>query len=263
MTSDPAKAGGGGDLAAAAEQLRLAHHREAPLLLPNAWDVASARVVAAAGFPAVATSSRAVAQVLGVADDDSSDPEVIFDFIARIAGGVDVPVTADLEGGFQLPAADLVGKILAAGLAGCNLEDSDHHGSGTEALLPAERQAAYLAEVRAAAAARGVHVVLNARIDTFVRGSWEGPARIEETVRRAKLYLEAGADCVYPIMVADRADAAALVEAIPGPVNLIAHGTIDEARELAALGARRISFGSGIFTAVTKRHAEIVAALAP
>lgn len=251
------------ELPAKAQLLLDAHHGERPLLLPNAWDVASATAVADAGFPVVATSSRAIAQLLGEADDDTSDPELIFAFTARIARAVNVPVTADLEAGFGLGAEELVERMLAAGVVGCNLEDSDHHGSGV--LIEAERQAARLTEVRAAADKRGVHIVINARIDTFIRklqGAADGAARVRETARRARAYLDAGADCVYPFGVSQREDAQALVTAIPGPTNLLAHRPGLSVPELRQLGARRISMGSGLFDYAVAQYREQLATLA-
>lgn len=246
-------------LADRADRLLRAHHEDSPLLLPNVWDVASARAVATAGFAAVASSSRAVAQVLGLEDDDSSDPDVIFGFLARIAAAVDVPVTADLESGFQLPEVELVDRMLEAGLVGCNLEDSDHHGDGM--LVSAERQAERLAAVRAAASRRGVQLVINARIDTFIRRFGDEADRVAETVRRARLYLEAGADCVYPIAVSNSEDAAKLVSEIAGPVNLVAHDVGAEVAAWTKLGAKRISFGAWIFGQVAARHRELIGAL--
>lgn len=251
---------GTGELAQKAQQLLAAHHGERPLLLPNAWDVASALAVTAAGFPVVATSSRAVAQVLGETDDDSSDPDLLFSYTSRIARAVAVPVTADLQGGFRLSPAELVDRVLDAGVVGCNLEDTDHHGDGV--LLDADRQASYLAEVRAAADRGGVHIVLNARVDTFIRQFGDPDGRVDDAVRRARLYLSAGADCAYPIAVPTAPEAAALVAAVPGPLNLLARRDGLSIDELTQLGARRISLASGVFNIVTARHREIVEELA-
>lgn len=248
------------ELSRKAEQLLLAHHGERPLLLPNAWDVASAQAVVNAGFPVVATSSRAVAQVFGESDDDSSDPDVIFSFVARIARAVPVPVTADLQAGFRLPATEFVDRLLEAGVVGCNLEDTDHHGDGV--LVDAERQASCIAAVRAASDRRGVHIVVNARIDTFIRQLGDESARIDDAVLRGKLYLQAGADCTYPIAVSRHEDAAALVAAIPGPVNFLARKGALSIAESTALGARRISLASGVFNLLAERHAQVLCALA-
>jgi 2-methylisocitrate lyase-like PEP mutase family enzyme len=248
------------ELARKAEQLRAAHHGETPLLLANVWDVASARAIEAAGFPFVATSSRAIAQVLGEADDDSSDPELVFSFIARIARAVSVPVTADLEAGFRLSPAALVESLLHSGVVGCNLEDTDHHGHRD--LVDVGRQAAYLAEVRAESERRGVHVVVNARTDTFIQHVGDEEEQLEEAIRRGRLYFEAGADCVYPIAVSRREDVAELISSLPGPLNFLALRGGLSISELTALGARRISLASGVFRLVADRLGELVAELA-
>jgi 2-methylisocitrate lyase-like PEP mutase family enzyme len=231
-------------LASAAEALLAAHRDPEPLLLANVWDVASARMVEEAGFAFIATSSHAIADVLGERDDDSSDPDLIFDFIARITRAVDRPVSADVQAGYRLDPTDLVGRLLRAGIVGCNLEDTDHHGSGV--LVDAERQAAFLAQVRAAAETAGVHLVVNARVDTFVRRVGDEQEQLDEAIRRGRLYLAAGADCVYPIGLADRAAIGRLTEALPGPVNILARRGGPRFDELAMLGVRRISLGAGL-----------------
>src|SRR5688500_9803964 len=160
------------DVAARAAALLDLHRPGDPLVLVNAWDVASAREVEAAGGRAVATTSAGVAAVLGLPDDDTSPAGPVFDLTGRIAAAVDVPVTADVAGGYGLPPAPLAGRLLAAGVAGCNLEDSDHARPGR--LLDADVLAARIAGVRAAATAAGVHLVVNARVDTVLHH--DGPA---------------------------------------------------------------------------------------
>jgi 2-methylisocitrate lyase-like PEP mutase family enzyme len=238
-------------LAEAARSLLSAHHRDAPLILPNVWDAASARVVEAAGFEFLATSSHAVADVLGEPDGDSMDPGLVFDWTGRIARSVSCPVTADLEAGYRLGATELVAAMLAAGVVGCNLEDSDHHGDG--ALVDADRQASFLAAVRTAADAAGVHIVLNARVDTFLRPIGGDEQRLAEAVRRGRLYLQAGADCVYPIGITAPAQIGALVEELPGPVNVLPRRGGPPLAQLAELGVRRISLASSLHRLVTER----------
>jgi len=155
------------DLAAEAEALRGLHRRGAPLLLANVWDPPSARVAEAGGLAAIATASAAVAPVNGYEDHGKLPPEVAFGALARIAAAVALPVTADLEDGYGLPPDDLVRRVLAAGACGLNLEDSDHGGGG---LVDPERHAEKIAAVKAAARARGVDLVLNARVDVFAHG---------------------------------------------------------------------------------------------
>jgi 2-methylisocitrate lyase-like PEP mutase family enzyme len=249
------------ELSSAADALLAAHHGDEPLVLPNAWDVASARVVEELGFPAIATSSRAIANVLGERDDDTGDPDLIFPFLARIAAAVACPVTADLEAGHGLAAKELVERMLAAGIVGCNLEDTDHHGDGV--LVDAERQAAFLADVRAAAETADVHIVINARVDTFVRKVGDDRVQIDEAVRRGSLYLDAGADCVYPIMLADSGGIEEIVSRVRGPINIMARPGGPSIAALAVLGVRRISFGSGLHATTMGAFRQSVAALRP
>jgi 2-methylisocitrate lyase-like PEP mutase family enzyme len=233
------------DLVQNAQNLRALHHGSQPLLLPNAWDVSSAQIVAEAGFPVIATSSHAVAASLGFPDADAMPAEAAFAAVARIAAGVDLPVTADLEAGYGLPAGEFVERLLAAGAVGCNLEDTDHHG--TTVLVPAEAQAKRLHAVREAAEAAGVPVVINARIDVFIREVGEPGSRLPEAIRRAQVYLAAGADCVYPIGLTDAASILTFVQAVAAPVNIWLRPDGPSGEALAAMGVARISLAAGLF----------------
>ena len=223
--------------------LRDLHRPGAPLLLPNVWDCRSARLVAAAGLPAVATSSAAVADSLGYRDGEASPVDEMLDAIARITAAVDVPVTADLERGYRMGPAELVERLAATGAAGCNLEDSD---PPTGVLIDADRQANFLSEVRSGARRCGIDLVINARIDTYLTPSGGKPgARLAEAIRRAHLYQAAGADCVYPILLSDEAAIAEFVASVSAPVNILAsHHT---PARLTELGAARISFGPRLY----------------
>ena len=237
-------------LAEQAEALRRLHSDPRPLVLPNAWDVASARLVVKAGFPVVATSSGAVAATLGYEDDDSMPVDEAFDVIARIARSVSVPVTADVEAGYRLSPKDLVKRLLEAGAVGCNLEDTDHHGDTD--LLDAGENAERLRAVRQAATEAGAEIVLNARVDVLRR---EGDRRelFEEAVRRARLYLQAGANCVFPIRLADEELIGEFVRRVEGPVNVVAAGAPPLAR-LAELGVARISFAGSLMGQLYRVH---------
>lgn len=226
-------------LTASAGQLRHLH-QEGLLVLPNAWDVASARVVEEAGFAAVATSSAAVTAVLGLPDGEGAPWQEVFAATARIARAVWVPVTMDAEGGYGMTPSDLVGRLLDIGVAGCNLEDSDHRSGG---LKDPQRQADFLAGVRNAADAVGVPLVINARVDTFLPTSGiRDDGRVAETVRRGRLYRAAGADCVYPIGVSAPAVLAELVAGIDAPINANS-GPHLSLPVLKDLRVARVSFG--------------------
>ncbi|MGW1375344.1 isocitrate lyase/PEP mutase family protein [Streptomyces sp. NPDC002446] len=219
----------------AAATLRALHHGPGlPLVLPGPWDAASARVFADAGFPALAIPSAGVAAALGYQDGETP-PDEMFAAVTRIVRAVGVPVSADVEAGYGLSAKELVGRLADAGAVGCNLEDTDH---ATGALRDAHEQAEWLAQVRAEA---GDALVINARIDTYLRGVPD----TEETVRRGRLYAEAGADCVYPI-AAPPGELAQLAAAIGLPVNAVALPDGPGPRELGALGAARVTFGPGL-----------------
>ncbi|UWE08241.1 isocitrate lyase/PEP mutase family protein [Actinacidiphila bryophytorum] len=237
-----------------ADVLRALHHgREPgdPLVLPGPWDAASARVFADAGFPALATPSAGVSASLGYDDGEGTPPDEMFAAIRRIARAVDVPVTADVEAGYGLPAAELVERLLAAGAAGCNLEDSD---PATGALVEPERQADRLAAVRAAA---GSALVVNARVDTYLRGG-RTPA---EAVDRARLYAAAGADCVYPIL-APVTHLGIIADAVGVPLNALCKPGTLSPRELGVLGATRITFGGTLHTEALASVRSLAAGLA-
>jgi 2-methylisocitrate lyase-like PEP mutase family enzyme len=209
----------------------LHHHRPDgdPLVLPGPWDVGSARVFEAAGFQALATPSAGVAAALGYRDHEVPVDEM-FAVIAKIAGAVSVPVSADVEDGYGLTAKELVGRLLDAGAVGCNLEDSTH---GT--LRDPLAQADWLAQVREEA---GHALFVNARIDTFGFGSTDPVPAIS----RARHYIAAGADCVYPIAAPPEV-MPALRAGITGPLNAVAIPDLKTVRELGELGATRITFG--------------------
>ncbi|MFF2639744.1 isocitrate lyase/phosphoenolpyruvate mutase family protein [Streptomyces niveus] len=220
---------------------RALHHDRAPedpLVLPGPWDAGSARVFVEAGFPALATPSAGVAASLGY-EDGATPPDEMFAAVARIVRAVStgdrpVPVSADIEDGYGLAPAELVERVLETGAVGCNLEDS-----ADGALKDPHRHAEWLAEVRAAA---GDRLFVNARVDTFIRGVAD-PA---EAIVRARLYVAAGADCVYPIGAPPEA-IPALRAGIDGPVNVgAAPGDPAELAELGRLGATRVTFGPGL-----------------
>ncbi|MEU4681124.1 isocitrate lyase/phosphoenolpyruvate mutase family protein [Micromonospora sp. NPDC023737] len=215
-----------------ASTFRALHHGRAagdPLVLPGPWDVASARVFADVGFSALATPSAGIAASLGY-DDGSTPPKEMFAAVARIARAVAVPVSADIEGGYRLAPGELVGRLIETGAVGCNLEDSEGH-----ALEDPQRHADWLAEVRTEA---GDALFINARVDTFLFGTGD-PV---DAVARARLYIAAGADCVYPLMAPPEV-LPVLRESIEGPLNAAAGPDGESVAELARLGATRITFG--------------------
>jgi 2-methylisocitrate lyase-like PEP mutase family enzyme len=219
-----------------------------PLVLPNAWDAASARAVVAAGFPVVATTSAGVAETLGYEDHEAAPAAEMFAAAARIARSVDVPVTADAERGYGLSPSELVQALMDAGVAGCNLEDTDHAAG---AVVAVGQQASWLAAVRDEAQKRGYELVLNARIDVFLANrDRPQPDLLDEALERAHAYFEAGADCVYPILLRDKEAIAEFVAAAGRPVNLLAAPDAPTLAELADVGVARVSYGPYVFRRV-------------
>jgi 2-methylisocitrate lyase-like PEP mutase family enzyme len=241
--------------------LRSLHVRGEPLVLPNAWDVASARAVVDAGFPVVATTSGGVAASLGYEDHEGAPAEEMFAAAARIARSVDVPVNVDAEAGYGLSPGELVGALFDVGAAGCNIEDTDH---STGDLVETDRQSERLAAIRDAAAQRGYALVINARIDVFLSERAGGPQRdlLDEAVARARSYEAAGVDCVYPIMLHDAETIAAFVAAVAGPVNVLASPKAPPNERLAEVGVARISYGSLLHGRAMDELAKLLADLA-
>src|SRR5919106_4771470 len=177
------------DLSDRCERLRSLHVPGSPLVLPNAWDVASAKAVVKAGFPVVATTSAGVAAALGYEDHEGAPGDEMLAAAARISRGVEVPVTVDAEAGYGMEPPELVAALRGAGAAGCNLEGTDH---ATDSLRDPDRHAEWLRAVRQAASADGYRLVINARVDVFMGPflAGAGPGTQEELVpealRRAK-----------------------------------------------------------------------------
>ncbi|MFG2801439.1 isocitrate lyase/PEP mutase family protein [Streptomyces pseudovenezuelae] len=211
-----------------------------PLVLPGPWDAVSARVYEEAGFPALATPSAGIAAALGH-EDGSTPADEMFAAVARICGAVEIPVSADVEGGYGLAPKELVERLLEAGAVGCNLEDSEHG-----LLKDPHWHADWLAEVRYAA---GDRLFVNARVDTFSYGD----GNPERAIERAALYVAAGADCVYPIGAP--ADVLPLLRSgIQGPLNVFGRldGEGPSPTELGELGATRVTFGPGLQRAAAR-----------
>ncbi|WP_419183794.1 isocitrate lyase/PEP mutase family protein [Streptomyces albidus (ex Kaewkla and Franco 2022)] len=217
-------------------RLRSLHRRrpgEGALVLPGPWDAASAQIFADAGFEALATPSHGVSASLGNADGETPADEM-FAAVARIVRAVEVPVTADIERGYGLPPKQIVERLRECGAVGCNLEDSQEG-----ALVDPRLQADFLAEVVAAA---GGEIFLNARVDSYVHSAADPLA---DALVRGRLYVEAGAECVYPIG-APPGDIGVLARELKVPVNALSPAGGPTPGELGAAGAARVTFGGGL-----------------
>jgi 2-methylisocitrate lyase-like PEP mutase family enzyme len=252
------------DLQSRCDLLRSLHRPGDPLLLPNAWDVATARAVVAAGFPVVATTSGGVAATLGYEDHEGAPGEEMLAAAARIAQGVEVPVTVDAEAGYGMEPAELVAALRDMGAAGCNLEDTDYASGG---LRDPDRHAEWLRAVRHAASEDDYRLVINARVDVFLAGflAGAGPGTQEElvpeAVRRANAYVDAGADCVYPIALWETDPLRAFMSDVRGPVNVIRLPQMPSLADLAALGVARVSWATLLYRDAMARFEAQLASL--
>jgi 2-methylisocitrate lyase-like PEP mutase family enzyme len=228
-----------------AERLRALHKGPKILVLPNAWDAATARMFEAEGFPAVATTSAGVAAALGYPDGGIVPTHEMIEAVARIARAVRVPVTADIEHAYATApgdAADVVLRVIAAGAVGINLEDCMPGGRELE---PIPLQTEKISAIAKAAAKSGVRIVINARTDVFLRAIGPPESRLAVAIDRGKAFLATGADCVFVPGVRDRDTIAGLVQGIGGPINILAVPGTPAVSELEALGVARVSVGSG------------------
>jgi 2-methylisocitrate lyase-like PEP mutase family enzyme len=233
-----------------AEELRRLHAAPEPLVLVNAWDAASARVVASVpGCRAIATASWSIAASRGYPDGEAIPLDEMLDGVRIVASAVDLPVTADLERGYGDSGA-AVARAIAVGAVGCNLEDSDGEGG----LVPVEQHVAAVEAVRAAGEAADVPLVINARTDVFLQGG-----AMDDAVERARAYLGAGADCAFIPGMLDIATLEELVIRVRGPISVIAFAGSPPLAELARIGVARVSYGPGpmgIAMAALKNAAE-------
>jgi 2-methylisocitrate lyase-like PEP mutase family enzyme len=229
-----------------AEDFRALHHADHLLVLPNAWDVPSARIFEDAGFPAIATSSAALAVSVGYPDGEALPKEELFSVVKRIAGALAVPLSADIESGFGSSLAqltDTIRGVIAAGAVGVNLEDISNFA--TKTLRPLEEQVERIHVIRKVSDSLGIPLLINARTDAYRFGADTEKSRLEEAIRRGHAYEAAGADCLYPIGLTDRDSIATFVRAVNTPVNIMARKGVPPVRELERIGVRRLSLGPG------------------
>jgi len=245
-----------------AAQLKKLHHGPRILVLANAWDVVSARIVEEIGFPAVATTSAGVAATLGYPDGQRVSRGEMLEAVARIARAVEVPVTADMEAGYGTTArevADTARALIDAGAVGLNLEDvsGDAEPSQVEVGLQLEK----ICAIREASAAAGVPLVINARTDVYLVPIGPAETRFERTVARLRAYAGAGADCVFAPAVKDAETIAKLVRAVEAPLNILLLPDAPGLDELERLGVARASIGSGLMRATLGTARRVAKAL--
>ena len=226
-----------------AESFRSLHHQARPLILPNAWDVPSARSFEDAGFPAVATSSAGLMVSHGFRDGQEMPRKEFLRATGAIAKALDVPLSADIVAGYGRGSAGVaatVRQVLDVGAVGINLEDMDP-ARGT--LVPVSVQVRKIQKVREVGDAAGVPIVINARTDAFRHAAQGARAGLEEAIRRAIRYRDAGADCLYPMGLTDGPAIEEFVRAVEFPTNVMVRKGLPPLVELERIGVKRISFG--------------------
>ncbi len=229
-----------------ADAFRRLHHGPKLLLLPNVWDVASARVIEEAGFAAIATSSGGIAFSLGYPDGERISRGEMLEVVARIAAAVKLPVTADVESGYgdrPEDAALTARAVIAAGAVGMNLEDSSHRAGRTFVDLPLQLEK--ITAVREAAKSSGVPIVLNARTDVYLLNVAAPESRLDTALERLSAFRDAGADCLFVPGLRDAQIIGQLTRQLRHPVNILAGPGFPPIRKLEKLGVRRASLGSG------------------
>ncbi|MEC7488393.1 MAG: isocitrate lyase/phosphoenolpyruvate mutase family protein [Pseudomonadota bacterium] len=240
-------------LAAKAQKLKSLIDDPDILVLPNSWDAGSARIVEEAGFPVIATSSGGVAWSMGYPDGEHISRDDMLSVVKRISCSVDLPVTADMETGYgDTPriVADTVTATLGAGAVGANFEDSQSSSSGRK-LRELEDSVERIKAARAAAVSAGVHFVINARTDTFHGGG--NDQSFADAVRRGNAYMQAGADCIFIPFLNDIDIIKRLVNAIQGPINILAGASAPTVPDLEEAGVARVSIG-GLFSLLSYSH---------
>jgi 2-methylisocitrate lyase-like PEP mutase family enzyme len=240
-----------------AQALLALHVPGTPVVLPTVWDAWSARLAVDAGFAALTVGSHPVADSVGKPDGEGMSFDDLTARVAQITGAVDVPISVDAESGYGETPARLIDGLLAAGAVGLNIEDTVHKEG--KRIRDPEEHAALVGELRRAADAADVHVVINARTDLFLRQDGDEADRYERAVSRLKLCAEAGADSLYPVGRHDADTLRRLTSELPLPVNAIALPDQDDPASFGPLGVGRISFGPFLQSVLTARANEVLA----
>jgi 2-methylisocitrate lyase-like PEP mutase family enzyme len=244
-------------LAQRAERLLELHRPGDPVVLPTVWDAWSARLAAESGFVALTVGSHPLADSIGKPDNEGMSFDDVLTRVAQITAAVGVPISVDIESGYGLPAGRLIEGLLSAGAVGLNIEDTVH--SEGKRLRSASEHAQLVGALRSAADAAGVHVVVNARTDLFLRNDGDDSDRVERAVARLTEAAAAGADVLYPVGRHDPQTLRRLATELPLPINAIALPDQDDPTSFGPLGVGRISFGPFLQAALSVRAKELLA----
>ena len=233
------------------------HQPGNPVVLPTVWDAWSAKLAVDAGFSALTVGSHPVADSIGRADNEGMTFDELLTRVVQITDAVDVPVSVDIESGYGEAPARLIDGLLGVGAVGLNIEDTVHSEGGR--LRSSSEHAELVGALRAAADAAGVHVVVNARTDLFLRQDGDEADRVDRAVARLTEAADAGADVLYPVGFHDRDTMRRLTSELPLPVNAIAFPDKSDPASFGPLGVARISFGPFLQAALAGRTKEILA----
>ncbi|MDZ4234354.1 MAG: isocitrate lyase/phosphoenolpyruvate mutase family protein [Dietzia sp.] len=244
------------DLKGRAETLLALHKPGDPVILPTVWDAWSARLAVDAGFAALTVGSHPVADSVGKPDNEGMTFDDLLTRVAQITAAVDVPISVDIESGYGEAPARLIEGLLSVGAVGLNIEDTVHSEGGR--LRSADEHAELVGGLRAAADASGVHVVVNARTDLFLRKDGDEADRVDRALARLKKAADAGADVLYPVGRHDAGTTRRLADELPLPINAIALPDQDDPASFGPLGVGRISFGPFLQAALASRGKEIL-----
>jgi 2-methylisocitrate lyase-like PEP mutase family enzyme len=244
-------------LAQRADALLALHQPGNPVILPTVWDAWSARLATDAGFVALTVGSHPMADSIGKPDGEGMSFDDVLARVTQITAAVEVPVSVDIESGYAQPAQRLVEGLLGAGAVGLNIEDTVH--SEGKRLRSAEEHAELVGALRSAADAAGVHVVVNARTDLFLRNDGDDSDRVDRAVQRLTQAAAAGADVLYPVGRHDPETLRRLATELPLPINAIALPDQDDPSSFGPLGVGRISFGPFLQAALAGRAKELLA----
>lgn len=244
-------------LAELADALKALHRPGHPVVLPTVWDAWSAALAVDAGFSALTVGSHPVADSIGKPDNEGMTFDDLLARVAQITARVaGTPVSVDIESGYGEDPRRLVEGLLSVGAVGLNIEDTVH--SQGKRLRAAEEHAALVKALRDAADAAGVHVVINARTDLFLRADGDDADRVDRAIARLTLCADAGADCLYPVGRHEPDTLRRLAAELPLPINAIALPDQDDPASFGPLGVGRISFGPFWQRALTARANEIL-----
>lgn len=228
-----------------AEELLKLHHSGRLLVLPNIWEPLGAALLDSLGYPAIATASASMAFTNGHDDGENIPFNDLLKILKKIAGSVDIPVTADIESGYadtDSQLAENIRSVIETGIVGINLEDTNKQ---TKGLYPIDVQCRRISVVKKTAAEMGVPLFINARTDVYLNGKvFETPeAKYEEALKRGLAYKEAGGDCFFPVLITDAGHISKLVSILGMPLNVLAFKGIPELNELQEMGVARVSLG--------------------